>query len=153
VRGAQAVASVLMDRLQGIVSILIMATVGVFLVRGLIGNKSLVACLALAAAVCAVAVAAIFSEWVASICHAITAWIPIPRLRRVGTELIAAVRSFAPFHRQLATVLLLSIAVQVLRIIQAFCLGRALGIGLPLIPYFALIPAILLIMLLPITVS
>jgi glycosyltransferase 2 family protein len=41
----------------------------------------------------------------------------------------------------------------VLRIIQAYCLGRSLGIEEGLTTYFAFIPVILLIMLLPVTIN
>jgi hypothetical protein len=41
--------------------------------------------------------------------------------------------------------------VQLLRIVQAYCLGLGLGIALPLTAYLAFIPLILLVMLLPIT--
>jgi glycosyltransferase 2 family protein len=153
VSGAQAAASVLMDRLLGVVSIVMMAIVGVFLVQRLIDDHTLLVALAAAAVVCAVAVAAIFSERVASLCRAVADSIPIRRIQRIGSDLINAVRSYGRSHRELSTVLVFSIAVQVLRIVQAFCLGRAIGIGLPLTTYFALVPAILLIMLLPITVS
>ncbi len=44
-----------------------------------------------------------------------------------------------------------SLAVQVLRIVQAYYLGRGLGIALPLAIYFAFVPLILLVMLLPVT--
>ncbi len=153
VSGAQATASVLMDRLLGVVSIMAMAIVGLFLVQSLMGDRTLLLALAVAAVVCAVAVAAIFSERVASLCRAIAESIPIGRVQRIGSDLISAVRSYGQSHRELSTVLVLSIAVQMLRIVQAFCLGRAIGIALPLTTYFALVPAILLIMLLPITVS
>ena len=46
-----------------------------------------------------------------------------------------------------------SVAVQVLRILQAWLLGRSLGLDVPLTSYFAFIPIILLVMLLPITVN
>ena len=46
-----------------------------------------------------------------------------------------------------------SAGVQALRIVQAYCLGRALGIEADLTVYFAFIPIILLIMLLPLTVN
>jgi uncharacterized membrane protein YbhN (UPF0104 family) len=41
----------------------------------------------------------------------------------------------------------------VFRVLQAWCLGRALGIELPLSTYFAFIPLIVLIMQVPITPS
>ena len=46
-----------------------------------------------------------------------------------------------------------SVAVQVLRILQAYYLGRGLGIEAPLATYFAFLPLILLVMLLPVTVN
>ena len=42
---------------------------------------------------------------------------------------------------------------QILRVLQAWCLGLALGIDAPLPAYFAFIPIILLVMLLPVTVN
>ncbi len=55
--------------------------------------------------------------------------------------------------RALAGVLAASIGVQVLRVLQAWCLGRALGIDAGLAVYFVVIPVVLLIMLLPITIN
>src|SRR5262249_45861999 len=48
-------------------------------------------------------------------------------------------------------VLLGSIAVQILRIIQAYFLGSGLGIAVPPATYLAFVPLILLVMLLPVT--
>jgi hypothetical protein len=48
-------------------------------------------------------------------------------------------------------VLLCSVLVQILRILQAYYLGLGLGIAAPLSAYFALVPLILLVMLLPVT--
>jgi hypothetical protein len=50
-------------------------------------------------------------------------------------------------------VLLCSIAVQVLRVLQTFYLGVALGLTTPLWVYFAFVPIILLIVLMPITIN
>ena len=57
------------------------------------------------------------------------------------------------YHRQLAYVLVCSVAVQILRILQAYCIGRSLGIDASLGTYFAVVPLILLVMVLPVTVS
>ena len=46
-----------------------------------------------------------------------------------------------------------SLAVQALRILQAYYLGRALGIDADMAVYFAFLPLILLVMLLPVTVN
>jgi hypothetical protein len=66
---------------------------------------------------------------------------------------LEAIRRYAAFHRQLVNVLLCSIAVQIFRIVQAYYLGRGLGIAAPLTVYFAFIPVILMVMLLPVTVN
>jgi uncharacterized membrane protein YbhN (UPF0104 family) len=47
----------------------------------------------------------------------------------------------------------MSVAVQAIRVVQAWCLGEALGIDLPLTMYFAVMPVILLIMQVPITIN
>jgi hypothetical protein len=52
----------------------------------------------------------------------------------------------------LANVLAGSVAVQLLRILQAYALGRSLGLVPPFTAYFAFVPIILLVMLLPITI-
>ena len=46
-----------------------------------------------------------------------------------------------------------SVAVQLLRVAQAYCLGLALGIAAPATAYLAFIPMILLVMLLPVTIN
>jgi hypothetical protein len=66
---------------------------------------------------------------------------------------VGAVQRYATHHGLLGVVTLASIGVQVLRVLQAWCLGRGLGIDVPLSIYFAFIPIILLVMLLPVTVN
>jgi len=50
-------------------------------------------------------------------------------------------------------VLAASIAVQLLRVVQAWCLGVALGISLPIWMYLVFIPLVVIVMQIPITVS
>jgi uncharacterized membrane protein YbhN (UPF0104 family) len=69
----------------------------------------------------------------------------------VAESLLGSLRRYARHDRQLASVLGCSVGVQVLRIMQAYLLGRALGISAPLDTYFAFVPLILLVMLLPVT--
>jgi hypothetical protein len=64
-----------------------------------------------------------------------------------------AVRRYARHQGALAGVLTLSLVVQLLRIVQAYCLGRALDLPLPMVVYFGFIPVITLVMQLPITVA
>ena len=62
-------------------------------------------------------------------------------------------RRYATHHGEVTRVLGVSILVQVIRVLQGWCLGCALGLQLPLLTYFVFIPIIVLIMQIPITVS
>jgi len=150
VRGRDAVASVFMDRMLGVASVLIMAAVGLLLARDLAGNRTIVSSLAVAAAACVATLAVIFSDAAARLAGVAIAMLPA-RLGRFGEGLLASIRRYSSYHGQLANVLLGSLAVQTLRIVQAYFLGRGLGMTAPLVTYFAFVPVILLVMLLPVT--
>jgi len=151
----QAVASVLMDRLLGVVSILIMGVVGLMLAQtqDLASIRAIEVPLAIAAIVSAAAAAVVFSESAAALAESIALRLPIAAVRKIATELTRATRAYGHHHTALANVLAGSMGVQVMRIIQAYCLGRGLAIDLPLVAYFAFIPLILLVMLLPVSVN
>jgi glycosyltransferase 2 family protein len=151
----QALASVLMDRLLGVVSILIVGAAGLFMVRtGSVESTRAITVALLGGTVLSIAVAAvIFTERAADLVQRLTARLPIRRVTSLASELTRATRAYGAHHRELANVLAGSIGVQVLRIVQAYCLGRALGIEAPLAIYFGLIPLILLVMLLPVTIN
>jgi hypothetical protein len=95
----------------------------------------------------------IFADSVAALAGHVVARLPGAWTRRVALGLLDAVRAYRHHHGVLATVTAASVGVQILRVLQAWCLGRSLGIELPLAVYFVSIPVILLIMLLPITVN
>jgi glycosyltransferase 2 family protein len=151
VGGVDAVASVLMDRLLGIVSILIVAIAGAILARHLIDIRALFPALALLTVACAAALAIVFSPRAATAVASVLAL--LPRGRETGTRLVTAIQRYATLHLAMTNVLLCSIAVQVLRVLQTYCLGLALGLAVPLGVYFALVPLILLIVLMPITIN
>jgi uncharacterized protein (TIRG00374 family) len=153
VAGADAVASVFMDRMLGVASLLIMGVVGVALARDLAANTVVIVSLAATGAVTLATVLMIFSERVGRLCATLARVVPIGVLRRMGTAIVESVQRYARFHGQLVNVLAASVGVQVLRIVQAYCLGRSLGIEADLTIYFAFIPVILLIMLLPVTIN
>jgi glycosyltransferase 2 family protein len=150
VRGRDAVASVFMDRMLGVASILVMAAVGLTLARDLASNRTIVLSLAIAAAACAATLAVIFSDTIARLAGGLLGALPA-RLRDVGEGLLASIRRYSAHHGRLANVLLGSLAVQTLRIVQAYFLGSGLGIAAPAATYFAFVPLILLVMLLPVT--
>jgi uncharacterized protein (TIRG00374 family) len=151
----QAVASVLMDRLLGVVSILVMGAVGLMLARtgDIVSMRAIELPLLVASVLSAAAGAIIFSERAASVAEAVALRLPFAPIRRLATDLTRATRSYGRHHVELGNVLTGSIGVQVLRIIQAYCLGRALSIDLPLVAYFTFIPLILLVMLLPVSIN
>jgi len=151
----QAVASVLMDRLLGVVSILLVGAGGLYFVRtgDLASTRAITISLALGGVLSLAAASVIFSERAASLAEAVAIRLPVAAIKKIGTELTRATRAYGNYHGELANVLAGSIAVQVLRIVQAWCLGRALGIEAPLVLYFGLIPLILLVMLLPVSIN
>jgi uncharacterized protein (TIRG00374 family) len=152
VRGSDAVASVFMDRMLGVASILVMAAAGLVLARDLAGNVTIVLSLAVAAAACMATLVLVFSAGAARLFALLLARMPMPvALRNAADRVLGSIRRYAAYHGRLGNVLGGSIAVQILRIVQAYLLGLGLGIALPVPAYFAFIPLILLVMLLPVT--
>ena len=150
VRGRDAIASVFLDRMLGVASVLLMAALGLVLAQDLAANRTIVAALVLASAVCAATLLLIFSPRAAAAASRLLALLP-QALRQTGEGILDSVRRYATYRSQLVNVLAGSLAVQVLRIVQAYFLGAGLGIALPLAMYFAFVPLILLVMLLPVT--
>ncbi len=153
VSGSEAVASVFMDRMLGVASLLLLGVAGVVLARDLAANAAVMTALAVTAAACGVTLAMIFNERIGASAGAAVRLVPVPAVQRMADGIIAAVQRYRRFHRHLAYVLLASVAVQVLRILQAYFLGKAVGITAGLPVYFAFVPLILLVMLLPITIN
>jgi glycosyltransferase 2 family protein len=150
---ADAVASVFMDRVLGVLSILVMGAIGLALAQDLPSRNLIIAGLVMIAAACAAVALMVFNTRGAQLIVGILEKLPSEKLHHAGRALIDAVRRYASHHGLLASVLLSSIAVQILRIVQAYYLGRALGIDASIVVYFAFVPVILLVMLLPITIN
>ena len=146
-----AAASVLLDRMFGVASILLMALAGLVLARDLMNNWAVVVSLAAAGALCAVTLLLIFSGRALAAATNLVGLVPAPKIRHGVGRLLESMRGYAAFPRELTNVLACSLAVQVVRVAQAYLLGLALGIAAPISVYFAFMPLILLIMLLPIT--
>jgi glycosyltransferase 2 family protein len=151
-RGGDAVASVFMDRMLGIASLLLMAVAGLTLARDLASNRVIIASLGLAAGVCLVTLLLVFSQRADALTSMILVRLP-GAVQQRGQRLLESIQRYAAHHAQLAKVLVCSVAVQALRILQAYYLGRSLGIEASLSTYFAFLPLILLVMLLPVTIS
>lgn len=152
VSAADAAASVVMDRLLGVWSLLLVACVTLWGAQAARRDAGVLVTLALTAAACAIAALILFSDSAAAALTRAIGTLPGARLRHATGRLLEAVRRYRHAWQSLANVTLGSVGVQILRIVQAYSLGMALGIGAPLSTYFALIPIILIVMLLPVTV-
>lgn len=153
VDASASVASVVMDRMLGVLSVLIMAAVGLIFARQMARDPLVLSALAITAIVCTATAAVVFSARTDALVQKMASWLPWARGRAVLARLLSAIQVYARRHGDLANVLLGSVGVQVLRIVQAYFLGLALGITQPLATYVAFIPLILLVMLLPVTVN
>ena len=115
-----AVASVFMDRILGVASIVILAMIGVLSARDIAGNRAVLVALAAAAGVCLVAVLLIFSAQSAAIATRLVARLPFRALRRGTDRVLASIRKYVSYPGPLVNVLTCSIAVQALRVLQAY---------------------------------
>lgn len=145
---ADAVASVAVDRLLGLISLALMGLVGV---SGWASGSGLTR-VSLAVAVLGAGCVAVF--WMDRVLRAV---VPArhheSRLAQPLLRLGDAVSRYRTHRRMLVTVMAWSIAVQVLRITQAFYLGAGLGLTVPFRYYLLFMPVGLLLLLLPVSVS
>jgi glycosyltransferase 2 family protein len=144
----EAVASVLVDRLLGVLSLLVMGLVGLvaWTPRGGLDWR-----VPVGAAIVALACAVPF--WI----DRLMSWIPASLLRTRIAQLAQRVGLAVSRYRGrglvLANVMAWSVAVQLLRISQAYLLGLGLGIGVPFRYYLLFMPLGLLMLLLPVSIS
>jgi uncharacterized protein (TIRG00374 family) len=153
VRLAESAASVLMDRVLGVLSIVLLGAAAAAAAPALARHPAVAAALGLAATGCLLAAATIFSDRAAAAVHRAAGLLPHATLERLSRKMTDAVRRYARHRGTLLRVLGASVAVQVIRVLQAYCLGRAVGLALPLSVYLVFIPIILLVMLLPVTIN
>lgn len=148
-QGSEALATVAVDRLLGMLSLATMSLVG--LVAWTPGAGS-VGRVALAAAVMTGACTAVF--WADRLVGAV-----MPERHRhgaLGRRLVRVSEAVGRYRNRggvLLHVMVWSLVVQVLRITQAYLLGRGLGIGVPFPYYLLFMPVGLLMLMLPISVS
>ena len=153
VRVSESAASVLMDRVLGVLSIVILAIAAIVLVPRYATDPRVAAALGLASAGCIAVAMCVFSESATSVIQRLSSRLPGARTHRIALTLSEAVRRYSHHRADLLKVLAASIGVQVLRVIQAYCLGRGLGIELPILLYFVFIPLVMLVMQVPVTVA
>lgn len=150
VTASESFASVLMDRLLGVISILIAAAAGLMIAPDLLGERAVWSGLALMWAGCAGALAVVFSPGAArALLRLIHRAGGAGRVHRSADRLFEALQAYREQRSVLAGVLAASVGVQAIRVLQAWLLGLGLGITTDLSAYVAFIPVILLVLLLP----
>jgi hypothetical protein len=138
-----------MDRVLGTLAIFLVGAAGLLAAPRLVAPQLLVVAVGLAVAVTAGTALVLYSRTVLGWAHAIVDRLPGARVPRVARSLVTAVQNYSRFPGPLAQVLLLSMLVQIVRVGQTVALGRGLGIAAGAGVYFAYVPAIMLLMLLP----
>ena len=150
-RGSDAVASVVVDRMLGLLSILVMAMVGVFVAGRQSAGEFRVALLTTAVLVVGGSIAFLWADRWLTLVTPGTAH--DSRLARRLLRLADAIGQYRGHRFALGSVAILSIAVQILRILQAYLLGRGIGIDVPFSYYLLFMPVGLIALLLPISIS
>lgn len=148
-QGSEALASVVVDRLLGVLSLVVMGIVGLLAwppARG--GDWRVVMLIAALTA----AVAAAF--WIDRLVR--LAWPDNEAAGGLGRRLLRLADAISRYRGRggvLGHVMIWSIAVQLLRITQAYFLGAGLGLAVPFTYYLLFMPVGLLMLLLPISIS
>jgi uncharacterized protein (TIRG00374 family) len=150
-QGSAAVASVLVDRMLGLLSILVVGAASAALWGTSYGLESR---RLIAAAGLLVILGAVAFLWA----DVLVRWVVPPRAHEAAAarrllRLADAVALYRGHRSALAGVMGLSVVVQLLRIVQAYVLGRGIGIDVALSYYLLIMPIALLALLLPVSVS
>lgn len=157
-RGTEAVASVAMDRLLGMLSMLLTGLISLVLFYRFFPHPALLG--TVVAALVAAASALVFL---------MTPSLQEPVLRRIDVSggstapssgwrgkiarALGAMTRYRVHPRRLALVLAMSVGVQLLRVLQAYLLSESMSLGTPLVYFFCFVPLILIITMLPISIS
>lgn len=151
VAGSRAVASVVVDRLLGTISLVLLAAIGLIAAASVLPIGILALVVGLAAAACIAASSVIYSGAIETVLQRASSALP-QRLTTPASRMVLAFRAYSRRHGALVLVLVVSIAVNLLRIVQVYVLARSLAIEAPLFAYAAFVPIIVLVMQLPITI-
>lgn len=150
---ADSVASVLADRVFGTLAILLIATVAVLYVPAGMPAWIVPVTVALTAVATLGVAVGLFHAGAERLAEGVLQRLTRGKLLKAGTNLLRSLRRYAHAPAALGGVLAGSLAVQLLRISQAWMLGLALGIPAGFNAYLVYVPIILLVMLLPITIN
>lgn len=148
-----AFASVIVDRILGVASVLLMAAGSLVIVGDRLPAGTLALLWSLVGGLLLLFALLLFDSRLLS---GMTTWLignRLPWLNRMLTKVLVAIRQYGHHRRTIVAVLLVSIGVQVLRTLQAWALGQAIDVDANLVWYFAFLPVIILVMLLPTSVA
>ncbi|MEX1129956.1 MAG: lysylphosphatidylglycerol synthase transmembrane domain-containing protein [Vicinamibacterales bacterium] len=150
---ADSVASVLVDRVFGTLSILLVAAGAVWFAPpstpAWLGPVTVTLAVVAAGGV----IFGLFDDRAERLATGLLGRLTRGKLHKAGTNLLRSLRRYAHSPGALWNVLVSSIAVQGLRIVQAWMLGLSLGLDPGFAAYLVYIPVILVVMMLPISVS
>ena len=150
---ADSVASVLVDRVFGTLSILLVGAGTVWFAPPSAFVWLAPVTVALAVVAAAGVLFGLFDDRAERLATGLLGRLTRGKLHKAGTNLLRSLRRYAHSPGALWNVLVSSIAVQGLRIVQAWMLGLSLGLDPGFTTYLVYIPVILVVMMLPISVS
>jgi hypothetical protein len=139
-----------MDRLLGTLTLVLLAAAGLFAAAAVVPAGLLWIAVATAALGCIAVFALVYSGTLQSILQGVALRMPA-RAATPLSRLLLALRAYSTRHGALMIVVAASLVVNVLRVLQAYVLGRSLDLEAPFLTYAAFIPIIVLVMQLPIT--
>ena len=149
-RGSEAVASVAVDRLLGLLSIVVMGTIGALVAGRQIEGLPPYLLPTITIVVLLANLALLWSDRIFAV--AAEGRVATGLARRL-IKLSSALGQYRGHRSALWAVAGLSVAVQLLRILQAYLLGRGIGIDVPFSYYLVFMPIGLIALLLPISIS
>lgn len=150
---ADSVASVLADRVFGALSILLVGAAAAAFAPASVPPWLPSASAAVAIVASVVVALGLFSGSAEHLAQSLLQRWTRGKILSAGSSLLQSLRRYGHSSGALLNVLGGSVAVQLLRVVQAWMLGLALGMTLGPAAYFVYIPVILLIMLVPITIN
>ncbi len=150
-QGSEAVASVAVDRLLGLLSILVIGLVGIAVAGAQMAENSIAVFVAVAVVLVAGAAAVLYADrWIRVALPG--GWHGTGPGGRV-LRLADALGAYRGHRSAIVAVSVLSVGVQLLRILQAYLLGVAIGIDVPFSYYLLFMPAGLIALMMPISLA
>ena len=150
-QGSEAVASVAVDRVLGLLSILVIALIGIAIAGAQMAENAVAIFAAVAVVLVSGAAAVLYADrWIRAALPG--AWHETRPGGRV-LRLADALGAYREHRSAIVAVSVLSIGVQLLRILQAYLLGVAIGITVPFSYYLLFMPAGLIALMMPISLA